>query len=66
VHTNPGDRVLDFFAGSGTLGEAAARAGRDFVLVDASETAAGVMAQRLRFADPQHVGFSLEAASASE
>ena len=52
VHTDPGDVVLDFFAGSGTTGEAAARNGRDFVLVDANEEAVSVMAQRLAFADP--------------
>ncbi len=47
VHTNPGDRVLDFFAGSGTLGEAAARHGRNAVLVDESAEAVAVMRQRL-------------------
>lgn len=52
VHTDPGQRVLDFFAGSGTLGEAAARAERDFVLVDCSEEAVEVMARRLAFAEP--------------
>lgn len=57
VHSRPGERALDFFAGSGTLGEAAARAGRDFVLVDCSEEAVQVMARRLAFSDPEHVGF---------
>lgn len=52
VHSNPGDRLLDFFAGSGTLGEAAARCGREFVLVDHSEDALGVMRERLAFAEP--------------
>jgi site-specific DNA-methyltransferase (adenine-specific) len=52
VHSNPGDVVLDFFAGSGTTGEAAARNGRDFVLVDQSEDALAVMRKRLAFADP--------------
>jgi site-specific DNA-methyltransferase (adenine-specific) len=52
VHSNPGDRVLDFFAGSGTTGEAAARAGREFVLVDHSEEAVAVMTRRLAFAEP--------------
>lgn len=58
VHSRPGDRLLDFFAGSGTLGEAAARAGRDFVLVDESLEAVRVMARRLSFAEPELVGFS--------
>lgn len=47
VHSNPGDRLLDFFAGSGTLGEAAAKFGRDAVLVDVSEEAVAVMRRRL-------------------
>lgn len=47
VHSAPGDVVLDFFAGSGTTGEAAAKNGRGFVLVDASEEAIRVAARRL-------------------
>jgi site-specific DNA-methyltransferase (adenine-specific) len=47
VHSNPGDRLLDFFAGSGTLGEAAAKSGRHAVLVDVSDEAIGVMRRRL-------------------
>ena len=47
VHSNPGDRLLDFFAGSGTLGEAAYREGRDFTLVDDNPEAVGVMRRRL-------------------
>ena len=57
VHSNPGDLVLDFFAGSGTTGEAAARAGRDFLLVDNNPDAAAVMARRLAFCGPECVGF---------
>ena len=52
VHSNPGDRVLDYFAGSGTTGEAAARAGRSAVLVDRHPEAVAVMAERLAFARP--------------
>lgn len=47
VHSNPGDRLLDCFAGSGTLGEAAAQAGRDAVLVDSNPEAIEVMRARL-------------------
>ncbi len=47
VHTNPGDLVLDFFAGSGTTGEAAARHGRVFWLVDNHPEAIEVMTRRL-------------------
>jgi len=52
VHSRRGDRVLDFFAGSGTTGEAAARAGRSAVLVDQSADALRVMRERLAFCDP--------------
>ncbi len=47
VHSNAGETVLDFFAGSGTTGEAAARNGREFVLVDESGEACAVMRARL-------------------
>jgi len=47
VHSRPGDLVLDFFAGSGTTGEAAARLGREFLLVDSSAEAVRVMQRRL-------------------
>lgn len=52
VHSNPGDCVLDFFAGSGTTGEAAIRAGRRVVLVDDNPAAIEVMLRRLAFAGP--------------
>ena len=45
--SRPGDRVLDFFAGSGTTGEAARKLGRRFVLVDSSREAVEVMRRRL-------------------
>lgn len=48
VHSRPGDKVLDFFAGSGTFGESAVAHGRDAVLVDANPEAIRVMAQRFR------------------
>jgi len=37
----PGDLVMDFFAGSGTLGDAAYRNGRDFVLIDSTRRCRG-------------------------
>lgn len=46
VHSKPGDRLLDFFAGSGSFGEAADRAGRDIVLVDCYAAAIEVMRKR--------------------
>jgi site-specific DNA-methyltransferase (adenine-specific) len=48
VHSKPGDIVLDFFAGSGTAGEAAARNGRQFWLVDENADAIAVMEKRLK------------------
>ena len=61
VHTDPGSVVLDFFAGSGTTGEAAARAGRGFVLVDQSREAVEIMATRLAEYEPELVGFECAA-----
>jgi site-specific DNA-methyltransferase (adenine-specific) len=57
VHSDPGDLTLDMFAGSGTLGEAAARNGRCFILIDENPEAAAIMAERLAFAEPACVGF---------
>ncbi|HEY4015585.1 MAG TPA: site-specific DNA-methyltransferase [Polyangiaceae bacterium] len=53
VHTDPGDVVLDFFAGSGTAGDAAARSGRGFVLVDDNPEAVDVMKARLGKYEPE-------------
>jgi site-specific DNA-methyltransferase (adenine-specific) len=47
VHTNVGDTVLDFFCGSGTTGEAAAKNERDFVLIDANPEAVEIVNKRL-------------------
>lgn len=47
VHSREGDVVLDPFAGSGTTGEAAARNGRGFVLIDQSREAVATMRKRL-------------------
>jgi site-specific DNA-methyltransferase (adenine-specific) len=55
VHSNPGDRVLDPFAGSGTTGAAAARLERSCVLIDENPEAIRVMEQRLGFASPRIV-----------
>ena len=58
VHSSPGDRLLDFFAGSGTLGEAALRLGREAVLIDNNPEAIEVMAQRLASASPVFHGIA--------
>jgi site-specific DNA-methyltransferase (adenine-specific) len=54
VHSNPGETVLDFFAGSGTTGEAAAKHGRSFIMVDESAAAVQVMEKRLKHYSPLH------------
>lgn len=46
VHTNPGDLVVDPFAGSGTVGVAALMNARDYVMIDVSPDAVSVMRQR--------------------
>ena len=46
--SNPGDTVLDFFAGSGTTGVAAHELGRRFILVDDNPAAIAVMRKRLK------------------
>ena len=45
--TREGDRCLDFFAGSGTLGAVAAALGRRYVLIDSNPEAVQVMRVRL-------------------
>ena len=44
--SNPGDTVLDFFAGSGTVGESCLKLGRKFILIDSNPEAMDVMARR--------------------
>jgi site-specific DNA-methyltransferase (adenine-specific) len=47
VHSNPGDTILDFFAGSGTTGLAALKNGRHHILIDENPEAVKLMKQRL-------------------
>ncbi len=63
VHTEPGDTVLDFFAGSGTTGEAAARHDRGFVLIDENPEAIEVMSKRLARWGPEIVASSKRASA---
>jgi site-specific DNA-methyltransferase (adenine-specific) len=44
--SNPGDMVLDFFAGSGTVGEVCLEMNRNFILVDNNPQAIEVMKKR--------------------
>lgn len=53
VHSEPGDRLLDFFAGSGSFGEAAQLEGRSVTLVDHHPEAISVMCSRLKKYDPR-------------
>lgn len=46
VHSRPGDLLLDFFAGSGSFGEAALRHGRRCILVDNNPAALRVLERR--------------------
>jgi len=47
--SNPGDMVLDFFAGSGTTGQACLNLNRQFILIDNNPQALAVM--HMRFAN---------------
>jgi site-specific DNA-methyltransferase (adenine-specific) len=56
--SEPDDLVLDFFAGSGSTGEACRQTGRRFVLIDQNPEALQVMAKRFApSADIEWVGF---------
>lgn len=47
VHSHPGDVTLDFFAGSGTLGEAALKHGRKCILIDKNPDAIRIIRRRM-------------------
>jgi site-specific DNA-methyltransferase (adenine-specific) len=56
--SNPGDVVLDFFAGSGTAGAVCLELGRRFILVDDNPQAMEVMAKRFAgVADIEWIGY---------
>jgi site-specific DNA-methyltransferase (adenine-specific) len=55
VSSNPGDLVLDFFAGSGTTGQVCLELGRRFILVDSNREALHVMSRR--FAGVEGIGW---------
>ncbi len=46
--SNPGDLVLDFFAGSGTVGEVCLKLKRNFILIDNNPQALQVMKKRFQ------------------
>jgi len=57
--SNPGDTVLDFFAGSGTTGAVCLELGRRFMLVDNNPQAMEVMVERFKNnSDIEWVGYN--------
>ncbi len=56
----PGDTVLDFFAGSGTVGESCLKLGRKFILIDNNPEALAVMARRFAGREVDWIGWSPE------
>ncbi len=56
--SNPGELVMDFFAGSGTVGESCLKLGREFILIDNNPQSMEVMARRFKDAkDIRWIGF---------
>jgi site-specific DNA-methyltransferase (adenine-specific) len=53
--SRPGDLVLDYFAGSGTTGAAAAELGRSFYLIDSNPEAIEIMAARFAATPDVHI-----------
>lgn len=58
TYSNPGDRVLDPFAGSGSTGAACVALGREFVGVELDPTYHAVASRRVRNAQPALLGVS--------
>lgn len=56
VHSNPDDLILDFFAGSGTLGVSAFVCDRQFILIDQNPEAIAIITKRLK----QELGFEFD------
>jgi len=46
-HSNPGDKVLDNFAGTGTVGHSAINTGREFILIERDEKYFEIIKKRL-------------------
>jgi site-specific DNA-methyltransferase (adenine-specific) len=47
-HSNPGDLILDTFAGSGTVGHACILTGRDFILIEKNQEYFEILEKRLK------------------
>lgn len=61
VHSKPGDTLLDFFAGSGTFGEAAYNNRRRYILIDSHEEAIKICLKRLAHTSPRTFGIEADA-----
>ena len=57
VHSNEGDAILDYFAGSGTTGEVAYKNGREFILIDSGNDAINTMKKRFQSVPFDAIGF---------
>ncbi len=55
VHSNEGETVCDFFAGSGTIGESAYALNRSSILVDKNPEAISVMLERFKKKDIENI-----------
>jgi site-specific DNA-methyltransferase (adenine-specific) len=53
MHSNPGNLILDFTAGSGTTGMAAGNLGREFIMIDSNPAAIETMKTRLEKFNPE-------------
>jgi len=58
VHSRPGDTLLDFFAGSGSFGEAGIEFGRKCILIDNNEEALRVMEERFVGRDVEWINWT--------
>lgn len=57
VHSNPGDLLMDFFAGSGSFGESALALGRKCILIDKNESALQIMEKRFSQNDVEWINW---------
>jgi len=58
VHSRPSDRLLDFFSGSGSFGEAAIDLGRKCILIDNNKEALRVMEKRFAEIDVKWINWT--------
>jgi len=51
IHSNPGDIILDCFAGTGTTGEAAMKHSREFIMIEENKEGIEIMKKRFAAAE---------------